>query len=186
MEKRITYPGEKIGVIEEYIIKNNKFVYEKDGILRSKVIGLAISDMLTREIKVSPLRNIKVPEVGDIILGRIYNVSGVYGYTTIIKIIKKPELNYRYFNGIVYPPRKVLNIDSIYKAGDYIYAEIISNTNRTLHLSIKGQKYGVILAYCNECGSLLNKTNNKLKCRICGNIEKRKISKYYGRLDINE
>lgn len=182
MEKTKVIPGVKVGVIEEYLY-DKKALYEDAGIIRSKFLGYIIKNMDERKISVKTLRVLKVPKVGDEVIGRIYSISGVYGYVRIFHVIGKKEFTDRQFHGIVYPHRKVANVKESYDVGDYIYAVVSSIVNRAIHLSINKDIYGVIESRCNNCGGnyrVIGK--DRVKCLRCGNIDKKKLSKFYGKV----
>lgn len=175
-------PGLKIGTIEEYMPKRGAYE-DKDGNIRSLFLGKAVIDIESKDLVILPFKKMKLINIGDSIIGRITNFSGFYALVDIFAVNTTP-LD-RKFNGTLHPPKVIKDIKDIYKLyklGDYIYAKVISKLNRTIHLSVSGRNYGVIMAYCSNCGVPLikEKENNKLKCPKCKNIEERKISKLYG------
>ncbi len=182
MEGAKTIPGLKVGVIEEYLYDKHR-LYEDKGIIRSKVLGFVVKNMENRVLSIRPARDIKIPTIGDEIIGRIYNISGVYGYVNIFHVVGKKELADRQFHGILYPHRKVSNVRELYDVGDYIYAKVVSTVNRAIHLSINKDIYGVIEAKCSVCGGRYKVIgSNKVRCVKCGNISHKKLSKYYGKV----
>lgn len=175
-----SYPGKEIGVIEEYFPSIGTYT-DTNGIIRSLFLGKTMKDIKTHKVEVYPIRKLKIINVGDIIMGRIINVSGVFGYVKIEAVDYKP-LD-REFNGIVYPHKLVNRVDSVYRVSDYILAKVVSKVNRSIHLSIEGEEYGVIYAKCSYCGMMMMKIGkNKLRCKKCDNIERRKLSKFYGEI----
>ena len=180
MEREKGYPGKEIGVMEEYLADKGTYI-DRQGVIRSKFLGVIFKDKDLRKVVVKPIRKLKILEVDEVVLGRVLNVSGVFGYVKIEAVNFKP-LD-RNFNGIVYPHRVVSRIENVYREGDYIIAKVISKVNRSLHLSIAEPDYGVILAKCSYCGEVLKPlSKNKLKCPKCSNIEGRKISRLYGKV----
>ena len=177
--KRIITPGEKIGAIEEFIGLEGTYE-DEEGYIRSKYMGVLNIDLNRHEAIVDRIRKPILIELEDEVLGRLFNISGVFGYVKID--IKNRRPLDRGFIGILYPPRVVKEVKNIYNIGDYIFAKVVSLRNRAIHLSITGKKYGVITAFCRYCGSILKKEiDGLLKCPRCGNIEKRKISIYYNK-----
>ena len=178
--EEIGYPGKKLGVIEEYFPSKGTYS-DESGIIRSIFLGKVLKDSKTRKVEVYPYRKLKIINIGDVVMGRLISVSGVFGYVRIESINFKP-LD-REFNGIVYPPRVSMRVDNVYREGDYILAKVISKVNRTVHLSIQGDEYGVVYAQCSYCGRKLKQVGkNKLRCTKCSNIEIRKLSKFYGKV----
>ena len=182
MEREKVIPGLKVGVIEEYLY-DKEVLYEDAGVIRSKFLGYVVKNMDRRMISVKTFRFLKIPRIGDEVIGRIYNVSGVYGYVKIFYVVGRKEFMDRQFHGIVYPHRKVANVREVYDVGDYIYAVVSSIVNRAIHLSINKDIYGVIESRCNNCGGnykVIGK--DKIKCLKCGNVDKKKLSKFYGKV----
>jgi len=180
----VAIPGIKLGTIEEFIPKRGAYE-DENGNIRSLFWGKVSIDLKTKDLVITPFKKLKIVEVGDNVLGRIVNFSSIYGIVEIFAI-NMNSLD-RKFTGTLHPPKVVKepkDIFKLYKLGDYIYAKVISKLNRTIHLSIAGKDYGVILAFCSTCGTPLvkDKLDNKLKCRKCKNIEERKISRLYGKV----
>lgn len=50
---RLVVPGERLGVIEEFIPDAGTFV--KDGVIYSKIIGRALVDLMNKRVSVYPL-----------------------------------------------------------------------------------------------------------------------------------
>ena len=180
MKKELLTPGEPIGLIEEYIGHDGTYE-DEGGVIRGKYLGIAHIDNIKREVYVKRIREPLLIKVEDEVLGRIFNISGVFGYVRIE--IKNNRPLDRSFTGVLYPHKVVKDINNVYRVGDHIYARVVSLKNRTIHLSIASRNYGVIKAFCRYCGTILVKIrSNELRCPRCGNKEKRKLSIYYDRL----
>jgi len=184
----ISTPGLKVGTIEEFIPKYGAYE-DKEGNIRSMYWGVAIADIRSKDLIVTPVKKLRIVNVGDEVIGRIVNFSSVYAIVEVF-VSNGKSLN-RSFSATLHPPRNLSNpkdIHRLYKLGDYILAKVVSKLNRTIHLSIDADddsKYGVILAFCQRCGSQLIRSkisNNKLICKKCKNIEERKVSNQYGEL----
>jgi exosome complex component CSL4 len=181
--KKIVVPGDKLATIEEYIVKEG--AYEDDrGFIRSIYLGSVKIDPIEKNLIVKPIKKLKLIEIGDTVVGRISNFSGVFAYVDIF-VVNEKVLD-RKFTGTLHPPRIRTNkdISRLYKMGDYVYAKVISKANRTIHLSIDNREFGVILAFCSVCGWSLtmDRKNMKLRCKSCNKIEPRKVSIRYGRI----
>ncbi len=191
-EGEVVFPGDELALIEEFIGGRN--TYYDDSIVRSSVAGIVKIDWKERVISVEPMKTPITIEVGDEVIGKIFHISGVFGYTEI-RLVKKRGLdgwillNGRY-TGVVYPHIKVNNdVGTVYRVRDEILALVESTKNRTIHLSIKGDRYGVVRAFCKQCRSELNVVRSHdgrivLRCPNCRSEETRKISKIYGRSGI--
>jgi exosome complex component CSL4 len=177
-------PGERIGVIEEFI--PNFGTYVENGIIYSRNAGYLLIDSAARKVSVYPAaKGLSFPKIGSIVVGYVINIQGSTAFICIIKIGKKD------LSGFLTGALHVSDIDVKYtkeilnaiKVGDLIRAKVISDTNRIFHLTTKGENLGVILSLCSKCGGTLmlkNRRSKQLYCGECGNSETRKISSDYG------
>ncbi len=175
-------PGDKLGVIEEFIASSGTYV--KDDKVFAKLVGQVLLDLMNKKVSVYPLtRNVIVPKVGNIITGDVVNVQETSSIIRIFKIGGKPVSGF--FSGIIHISdvsfSYVNSMFDAFRLGDILKAKVISEKNGAYHLSTKGQNLGVIYAFCSSCGGILSRKKNKLVCERCGNTEKRKMSSEYGR-----
>ena len=175
-------PGERLGVIEEFI--PNAGTYVKEGTIYSKVIGRALLDLLNKRVSVYPLiHGAKVPKVGSIVLGQVSNVQTENAGARIFKIDDEPLSGS--FTGILHVSdvqlRYVESMFDVCKPGDIIRVKVISEKNRVYHLSTKDRNLGVVYAFCSQCGYTLELKRHTMHCPRCGKIEKRKIALDYGK-----
>ncbi len=177
-------PGECIGVIEEFIPGSG--TYAEGGVVHSKIIGRVLLDILNKEISVYPLVSpVIIPQMGNIVAGQVLNVSSKRATIRIMKIEKTPLSGF--FTGLLH----VSEVSSSYvesmfeacKAGDVMRAKVVSNKNRTYHLSTVEKNLGVTYAFCSWCGHLLN-YKRRMFCPSCGKTETRKVASDYGQEEI--
>lgn len=181
---RLVMPGDKIGVIEEFIPGYGTYVV--DGIIYASHVGFLSIDPKSRVASIQPACQRKFfPRVGDTIVGHVWNVQTAMAFVRIIKI--EQTFLSGFFTGILHVSdidvRFTKDILDALKPGDLIRAKVISEVNRTYHLSTRGRNLGVILALCSKCGGMLRlerRKGKKLCCEDCGNIEARKIAVDYG------
>jgi len=178
-------PGDNLAYIEEFLNGENTYI---DGdIIRSSINGLVKVDWMNRVISVSPTRSLSLLREGNYIVGRIVNISGVFGYVKIFFASKDgkrwSKLKYPQM-GVIYPPYRVSEVSKIYSIKDEVYGIIVSTKNRILHISIRNKEYGVVKSLCKYCGEAMHviKHENRLylKCGGCQNTELRKLSPLYG------
>jgi len=174
-------PGEKLGVIEEFI--PNSGTYVKDGIIYSTSVGYVLIDFANKKISVYPTaRNMNVPKIGSIVIGRVTSIQSSYATVQIVKAGRKFLSGH--FTGIIHiSDVSQRYLDSMYDAfriGDIVRAKVISDKNKTFHLATREDNLGVLYAFCSQCGGVLVKRRN-LKCTVCGNIEKRKTASDFGK-----
>jgi exosome complex component CSL4 len=71
---RLVVPGERLGVIEEFIPDSGTYVI--DGVIYSKVIGRALIDLQNKRVSVYPLvKDELVPKASSIVIGQIGNAQ---------------------------------------------------------------------------------------------------------------
>jgi len=174
-------PGEKLGVIEEFM--PGPGTYTEQGVIYSKIVGCALMDMLNKKVSVYPLANVvSVPRTGSIVLGQVSDVNAKNAMLRISKIGERDLSGF--FTGILYisevSPGYVETMSDACKPGDYVRAKVISEKNRTFHLSTVDRDLGVIYAFCSACGHILSLRRGGMQCTRCGKFERRKAALDYG------
>lgn len=175
-------PGQKLGVIEEFIADSGTYVEE--GVIHSKSVGYVLMDHVNKKISVyAAAKNYNVPQVGAIVIG---DATGVQISMANIRInMVGNRFISSHFSGLIHISdvsfKYTENIFDAFRPGDLVRAKVISDKNQTFHLSTKGDNLGVILAYCSHCGGILSLSRNELKCEECDYIERRKIALDYGK-----
>jgi exosome complex component CSL4 len=179
---QLAVPGERLGVIEEFIPDANTYV--KDGVIYSKVVGRALFDFAHRRVSVYKLaQGAKVPVVGSTVLGNVSITQSEIAGVRIFAVDDKEVSGV--FSGVVHVSdvhlRYVDSMFSVCKPGDVVRAKVISEKNRTYHLSTKERNLGVVYAFCSSCGNLLEPRRNGMHCPRCGRMERRKTAADYGK-----
>jgi exosome complex component CSL4 len=181
----LVVPGERLGVIEEFIPDSGTFV--KDGVIYSKIVGRALVDLLNKRVTVYPAAGgVVVPKVSTVVTGQIGNAQSD---NVLVKIYRIGTKNLSgEFGGILHisdvSDRYVDSMNDVCKPGDIVRAKVISEKNRVYHLSTNDKNLGILYAFCSRCGTLLEPKNYDLHCPKCGNIERRKMAPDYGKEDI--
>jgi exosome complex component CSL4 len=178
----LVVPGERLGVIEEFIPDSGTYV--KDGVIYSRTVGRALIDLLNKRVSVYPLVNGElVPKVSSTVVGQIGNAQSDNVLVKILKIENK-RLSGE-FSGILHisdvSDRYIDSMNDVCKPGDIVRAKVISGKNRIFHLSTNDKNLGIVYAFCSRCGTLLEPQRYELHCPKCGNIENRKIAPDYGK-----
>jgi len=174
-------PGEKLGVIEEFIPDAGTYV--ENGFIHSKSLGHILMDVANKKVSVYPVaHNVNVPKVGNTIVG---NTISVQSSLATVRILKTgDDFVSSLFSGMIHVSdvsfQYTKNMLDAFRIGDLVRAKVISDKNLTLHLSTKGGNLGVIHAFCSRCGHFLSLAGNVLKCETCGNVERRKTASDYG------
>jgi exosome complex component CSL4 len=176
-------PGERLGVIEEFIPDSGTYV--KDGVIYSKIVGRSLLDLINRRVSVYPVSDgVVIPKVSTVIIGQVGNAQSDNVLVKIIQIGDKKNLSSS-FGGILHisdvSDRYVTSMNDACRPGDIVRAKVISEKNRVYHLSTNDKNLGVMYAFCSRCGNLLEPQRFELRCPKCGNIEKRKMAPDYGK-----
>jgi exosome complex component CSL4 len=178
-------PGNRLGVIEEFMPGLGTYV--EHGTIYSKTTGRTLLDMLNKKVSVYPLvRTVSVPRTGSTIVGQVSDVRNKNAGLRILSIGKRSLSGF--FTGILHisdvSPSYIETMYDVCKPGDLMRAKVVSNLNRTYHLSTKDENLGVIYAFCSQCGHLLQLRRGKMQCLECGKVERRKTAKAYGTMDM--
>ncbi len=181
----LVLPGERLGVIEEFIPDSGTYV--KDGVIYSKVVGRALMDLLSKRVSVYPLvSEVTVPKVTATVMGQVGNAQSDNVLVRIFKIGSKRLSGV--FTGILHisdvQERYVKSMNEVCKPGDIIRTKVISDKNQIYHLSTKDKELGVVYAFCSRCSNLLEPKRHEMLCPRCGNVERRKIALDYGKADV--
>ena len=87
----LVLPGERLGVIEEFIPDSGTYV--KDGVIFSKIVGRSLMDLQTRRVSVYPVvEGVVVPKVGTVVIGQIGNAQSDNVLVKIFQDWKKETL----------------------------------------------------------------------------------------------
>ena len=178
----LVVPGERLGVIEEFIPDSGTYV--KDGVIYSKIIGRALLDLLNKRVSVYSLaKGELIPKASTVVIGQIGNAQSDNVLVKIFKIENKGLSGE--FSGILHvsdvSDRYVDLMSDVCKPGDIVRAKVISAKNRIFHLSTNDKNLGILYALCSRCGTLLEQQQYDLHCPKCGNIEHRKMAPDYGK-----
>jgi len=180
----LVVPGERLGVIEEFT--PGPGTYTEQGVVHSKIVGCALLDMLNKKVSVYPLARVaSVPRMGSIVTGQVSDMQSKRATLRIFKIGEKNLTGF--FSGILHvseaSPRYVETMFDVCKTGDIMRAKVVSEKNRTYHLSTADSDLGVMLAFCSACGHVLTLAKQNMQCGKCGKIEMRKAASDYEKWD---
>ncbi len=179
---QLVVPGDRLGVIEEFIPDVGTFV--RDGVIYSKVVGRILIDLAHKRVSVHQLTHgAQVPSVGSTIVGQVSNSQNDTANVRIFEV-GADEVNGNFAGVLHVADVQMRYVDSMFdvaKAGDIVRAKVISDKNRTYHLSTKDRNLGVIYAFCSNCGGLLEPRRQGMHCPKCGRLERRKLASDYGK-----
>ncbi len=176
-ERRIVVPGERLGVVEEFI--PGEGVREERGTLYSIYLG----SLQEKDINVS-VRPFKKPILplrpGEIALGEIRSADRSVYHVHLTALVKPRR-------ALLSPPVQAVmskrppNVGA--RPSDIVLVRINSIDNGTVTVTMGGPPdLGVILSFCPTCGAPLRKgVGYTLVCERCGKVYlDKKISSRYG------
>ena len=177
MSHKQALPGDKIAIIEEFETGGNTF---DDGhSIRSLVVGTPEFDKVNRIAKITEMKKVAVPKVGDIVIG---NISALMNNMFAVNML--------YINGI--PTHSGLECICqakgakkriLVRVGDIVMVKVFSHLNGVIHAIINEPELGVLFSQCVKCGSKVISMSSSVKCVDCGYIEERKLSTKFGSSD---
>lgn len=183
----IVLTGEYLGVVEEYL-PDKESTYVRNGAIYATKSGLINLNMEKRKIIISTHqdKDRKTVKLGDIVIGSILFIRKYSVGFSFYTINNKIHFN-SYFFGNVHVSqisnKYVEYITEAFQVTDIIRAKVVEEKENEYDLSTTGKDFGVIHADCTVCGTNLEKIGfNKLRCSMCGNIEKRKLANDYGEI----
>ena len=184
LTNRGVVPGDALCVIEEFL--PGPGTYEYNGVVRAALVGNTIADLNTRVINVKPrIREPILPRRGSIVYGIIVLIREEYAIVRLVSDVNGVKYH-TVFTAILHisqvTDKFIKDLFEVLRMGDVVKAKVL-NDSIPYNISIKDPKLGVVLAFCGKCGSLLKfESGDLLKCPVCGNSERRKVSIDYGKL----
>lgn len=182
MQKRVVVPGEELAIAEEYSAGESTF--EENERIYSAILGRVNYDVHKHEIGIVSDKNVKAFSVGCKVIGQVTAVRKNRALVKLLKASLGPERRVltQFFATLFISnvaDRFVKDLSEEFKIGDFIAAEVDSIKPYGVYLRTDKPSLGVIKAYCSKCRAPLYLTNNKLMCKHCGSVEKRKLSAEY-------
>ncbi|MFX0170039.1 MAG: exosome complex RNA-binding protein Csl4 [Candidatus Hodarchaeota archaeon] len=177
-------PGERLGVIEEFLPGEGTF-QDEDDIIYANITGIVHIDMKERKISVEATTRVPVyPKRNDVVLGEIQHVTKKSAIVNIFQIEDNPCPVT--FSGYLFIKNSaggyIEQMRDLFAPGDLIIARVQHQADGLARLSTVGSRFGVIHATCSRCGGPLHKQDRRLECVECGNYEQRKLSQGYGQI----
>lgn len=152
-----------------------------NGEVTSKLVGSVKFDGKQKLVTVKPFKHVEKIGVGDMVLVKVREVQDKL---TIVEILAKDgkPLKYKRVAAILHDhPIKDFQSAPL-GVNDIVLASVYNVLAGNITLKINCNECGTVMSVCDKCGGILKLINNVLKCNVCGNKEKRKISKFYGDL----
>jgi len=175
-------PGEKLGVIEEFMPGPGTFT--EGGDIRSTTVGYTITDTYNKLVSIYPQKRGPIfPRKGSIVVGEVVSTQDKTASIRILSVDNKPVPGQ--FAGIIHISTAssdyIRTMQEAFKPADIVRAKVVSNRNMVIHLSTLGRNLGVLQAFCSRCGGKLDRRGKIMGCPTCMNREERKIALDYGK-----
>lgn len=158
-EKRIVVPGDLIQ--DRPRVRVEGAVYKVNSQVRSKVLGVVLTDDEGKALKVVPLKGKYIPSEGDLVIGKIVEV----GFTSWTVDINSPYLAILPVSEVTSKPVTIPRADlsKILDEGDLILARVVTfDKSKDPILTIKESRLGKI-----ERGIVVEISPNKVP-RVIG------------------
>ena len=177
LDGQFVVPGERLGVVEEF--DPGRGTVDVNGTVYSAQTGKVNVDTARRIVSVKTAAGPPiVPEEGSTIIGMIEKIQEKMAIVQLIvvddRILDRP------FTGMLHisssSPRFERAMDEVCKPLDLIRAKVIDISQRIPKLTTAGHGLGVIKAYCSKCGGELILSGRILRCKICRNVERRRLA----------
>ncbi len=178
-ESKIALPGDDVATIEEFFSSDN--TYEYNGSIRSTSIGRVVYDIKGRVVKVNALKDIKIPNKDDYIIGFVHSTLTNTANVRILSVNgRKSDARF----DALYISRGKVKVYNMFRVGDIVRAKVLSLLNGHIYLTFKDDNLGVIYTRCSSCGGEVVKVSSEeVKCIECNLTSSRKLASDYGNID---
>jgi exosome complex RNA-binding protein Csl4 len=173
LKDKVTTPGEKLGVIEEF--ERLEGTYDDDGAIRASSLGTAKYDMTRRSVSVLLKKRPRMPRVGDSVIAEVESAQPAVVNSTILIIDgKKTDANLKGMMLLTREKHRVSRSQIPCSVGDIIRATVVSTLNSIIHVAFNKPEDGVVHTRCSICGGEMIRIQRQVKCIQCGNrVDKR-------------
>lgn len=172
--RRLVLPGDKLCIIEEFVPKSGARALQTGEVI-STTIGLTEYNNKKHEISVKSIKNVEKLKVGDIVLCEVQDAQEKLAGCVILASNGKKLKNE--WSGVIIQAPSTLTV------GDLVLARIIEEVAGTYTLTINERELGVVLGFCDKCGSQLRQGRSGLFCSRCRKTYRKKVVPYYGNIN---
>jgi exosome complex component CSL4 len=155
VEKRLVYPGDPVGVAEEFV--PGAGTYEEDGQVFAATVGYLTLDTSDFVARVQSL--VHAPAVvksGDTVIGVVNGTRSSMAIVAVVALADQPNRQVGGDrNGTLHVSKAseayVENMEDVFRVRDVLRAKVLE-TDPAIQLTTKGPHLGVLKAYCPRCG----------------------------------
>jgi len=173
VKNKLFTPGEVITTQEEYDAGRNTF--EENGNIRASIVGEAVFNDTNKKVSVNG-KSKELLRIGDIVYGVVSNTKESMISMDLIKtegektlIVTRAQLPVRNISN-----NFVTDARTYFKIGDVVKARVVKSDELAVDVEVKGIGLGVVTAFCSNCRSKMDFSNEKMMCFNCGHVEERK------------
>lgn len=185
-DKKLVLPGDEVGTTEEYI--GGDGTYENNGKLFSSVTGVLVIDNIDKIVSVKPVTSSPlVLNVNDSIYGKVIDIRGSMAFVDIAVVGNNQRSIPTGGSNASLHVSKVTNeylkdISRMLSIGDIIRAKVIQ-TQPSVQLDTRENKFGVVVSKCRKCNVNLEKYGKECSCTVCDTKYKKKTAHDYGKIE---
>ena len=182
-DEKIVMPGEKIGIIEQYM--PGAGAYDDEGDIKSAILGKVKINKRRKVIHVVGKTKPAILRRGNIIFGQITDLKPQKATVKIERLKDSDRALALPYSGVIHISRAkkgyLTKISDAFRIGDIVEARVDKVTGDSVDLNTLGSECGVLNAMCTNCRSYMKRTpkRNEVKCIACNKKEKRQISRFY-------
>jgi exosome complex component CSL4 len=181
--KQVVYPGDVVGVAEEFVPGRGTF--EENGDVVAATMGHLVLDTDAFEARVEPFPPQPASlRPGDIVLGI---VQATRSSMAIVEVVHKADQPDRAVagdtNGTLHVSKAseqyVESMESVFRVRDIVRAKVLE-VEPAIQLTTKGPHLGTLKSYCPRCGTPMARKGRGLTCPECEWKETGKLADDYG------
>lgn len=183
-EKRLVYPGDPVGIAEEFVAGPG--TYEEDGNVFAATVGYLTLDTNEFVARVEPLKphGPAVVRPGDIVIGVVNATRSSMAIVEVVKLAEQPNRAIAGdTNGTLHVSKAsdkyVESMDDVFRVRDILRARVLE-TSPAIQLTTKGPRLGVLKSYCPRCGTPMLKKGKGLACPECEWKDTKKLAEDFG------
>ena len=182
MDGKNVMPGDEIAIAEEFGPGPNTF--EKEGKLRSSIMGTVKLDLNERMASVIPHNPIVEIRPGDVVIGIVTGYRKAMAVIDIIKVVGKDrQMLPVQGDGAIHVSKVshdyIEDITKEFQLTDIVRAKVLE-VKPHIQLTTEEEDYGVLKSVCEQCGRTLRRKTHKLYCNECDKFFYRKTAVDYG------
>lgn len=183
VEKRLVYPGDPVGVAEEFV--PGPGTYEEDGDVFAATVGyltLDTQDFVARVESFS--RPPAVVKPGDIVIGTVQATRTSMAIVEVRRLADQPDRQIGGgTNGTLHVSKAseqyVENMEDAFRSRDIVRAKVLE-VEPAIQLTTKGPHFGVLKTYCPRCGTAMYRKGKGVVCPECEWKDVKKLADDFG------